>query len=143
MKKLPVYILLGGIVMLSSCTSPDDDSRNSAQEISLAETTTAQTTAAEKLYKVDLCGREYDYEDPKTEYAAGDTVRLHFDVVATDTDYNFFLDDESIEFKVEYDGVNGFYIIFTMPDHDVKVDYRSRNTMEPPDDPEEEENIEE
>lgn len=137
MKKPVIYILLGVILMLSACTSPESDSSKPAQDISLPETAaapteTTTTAAAEKLYKVDLCGSEYAYLDPVTEYHAGDEVKLHFDMVATDTDYNFFLDDESIKLKVEYDGTNGFYLIFTMPEHDVKLDYDSHNTMEPP-----------
>jgi hypothetical protein len=54
-------------------------------------------------------------------------VTLYFDLVATDTDYSFLLDGEPIHYT--YDDQKGFVIQFTMPDHDVKLEYDSRNSM--------------
>ncbi len=81
-----------------------------------------------KKYKVDYDGdREY-YEGAKDEYEAGEKVVLYYDLIATDTDYAFYLDDEKINFGYSED--RGFIIEFTMPDHDVKLRCETRNSME-------------
>ncbi len=64
----------------------------------------------------------------KTKYAAGESVSVSFDMIATDTDYSFFSDD--VEFEQSYDPARGYVFTFTMPDHDVKIDMRTRNSME-------------
>ena len=88
-----------------------------------------------KKYRVDYDGdREY-YEGAKDEYEAGEKVVLYYDLIATDTDYAFYLDDERINFG--YSDDKGFIIEFTMPERDVKLRCETRNSMEyiPPIDP--------
>lgn len=82
---------------------------------------------AEK-YRLDFGGRESNFENAKSSYRAGQTVTLYFRNIATDTDYSFFVDGEV--FNAGYDEKNGYVISFTMPAHDVKVGYTSRNSME-------------
>ena len=78
-------------------------------------------------YQVDYGGQKDCYTNAKDSYRAGTTVTLYFDLVATDTDYSFLLDGESI--KYTYDDKKGFVIQFTMPDHDVKLECNSVNSM--------------
>ena len=83
----------------------------------------------EDEYVIDFCGQEDSFEGAKDSYAEGDKVSLTFPYIATDTDYSFFVDDE--RFNADYDSKKDAYRIkFRMPDHDVKVRYESRNSME-------------
>lgn len=76
---------------------------------------------------------EYDskgaYRNAKDSYRAGSRVTLYFDLIASDTDYTFYLDGEPIQFN--YDPEKGFVLEFTMPDHDVSLEYETRNSMLP------------
>ena len=67
-------------------------------------------------------------KDPIT-YKAGEEVELIFDLVASDTDYTFYLDGKSEGLDVHGTG-NSFIIRFTMPDHDIKLNYSEKNSME-------------
>lgn len=80
-------------------------------------------------YKVDFDGQEMLYEGVKASYRAGEEVTLYFTFVATDTDYSFYLDGETLN-TVDYDDAKGFIIHFTMPEHDVKLVCESKNSME-------------
>ena len=80
-------------------------------------------------YVIDFCGQEDSFEGAKDSYAEGEKVSLTFGYIATDTDYSFYVDEEP--FNADYDSKKDVYKIkFKMPDHDVKVRYESRNTME-------------
>ena len=81
-----------------------------------------------KRYHVDYCGKKSWYKGAKDTYPAGARVRLIYDGVATDTEYRFFLDDESLVW--EFDGDHSLILTFTMPDHDVVLRCEQRNTME-------------
>ena len=84
-------------------------------------------------YQVDYCGSKDCYSNAKDSYRAGTEVTLYFDLVATDTDYSFLLDGEPVHYT--YDDRKGFVIQFTMPNHDVKLECNSKNSMLPfPDD---------
>lgn len=87
------------------------------------------TGCSGKKYNVDYCGQKDCYQNAKDSYKAGTKVKLYFDLVATDTDYFFYLDGERISYK--YDESKGFIITFTMPEHDVKLECDSRNSMLP------------
>lgn len=76
-------------------------------------------------YKLEL--DEFLFKTKKTTYKKGEKVKIVFSFIATDTDYTFYIDGKSI--NPEYKN-NSFIIQFKMPDHDVKVDYDSKNTME-------------
>lgn len=78
-------------------------------------------------YNVDYCGSKSMFKGAKDTYRAGETVTLYFDLIATDTDYTFYVDGEY--FSPDYDDKKGFIISFVMPDHDVTVDFSHRNTM--------------
>ncbi len=81
----------------------------------------------EKTYHVDYLGQKQFYENAKDSYRAGEQVTVYFRLIATDTDYAFFVDGERINF--DYDEKKGFVISFTMPDHDVTLSCQSRNSM--------------
>ena len=88
----------------------------------------ATTEAVNEIrYKVDYCGRKDSFLGAKDSYRPGDKVSLFYSIIATDTDYSFYLDGESLNY--DYDAEKGFIITFTMPDHDVKLEVDSRNTM--------------
>ncbi len=80
--------------------------------------------------KYKLHFEDYGFQSSKAEYAAGDQVTVYFDLIATDTDYRFWLDDENVELKQDYDDRHGYIFTFTMPDHDVTLHVSSHNSME-------------
>ena len=82
---------------------------------------------AGQRYKIDYSGQKSSYTGARNSYRAGQTVVLYYKMIATDTDYSFYLDDESIPFTwVEG---KGFKIEFTMPEHDVTLLCGHRNSM--------------
>ena len=83
-----------------------------------------------KKYKIDYGGAKDLYANAKDSYRAGTAVTLYFELIATDTDYSFCLDGESIPFT--YDDQKGFVISFTMPEHDVTLLCNTVNSMLPP-----------
>ena len=80
-----------------------------------------------KKYRVDYDGHKDWFSGAKDEYRAGEKVTFYYYLVATDTDYSFYVDGERI--NALYDDDHGFKISFTMPDHDVKVTVKSVNSM--------------
>ena len=86
------------------------------------------TACSGKKYQVDYCGQKAIYNNAKDYYKAGAEVKLYYDLIATDTDYSFYLDGESVNW--EYDNKKGFVITFVMPEHDVKLESKTRNSME-------------
>jgi hypothetical protein len=87
-----------------------------------------ETTVQETRYKVDYGGQKNDYIGAKDSYRPGEKVVLFYTIIASDTDYKFYLDDEELKFV--YDANKGFKISFTMPDHDVKLELVTSNSME-------------
>ena len=79
-------------------------------------------------YKLHFDG--YGFQSSKTAYAAGEKVTVYFDLIATDTDYRFWLDDESVKLNQDYSERRGYVFTFTMPDHDLTLHVSSRNSME-------------
>ena len=79
-------------------------------------------------YKLHFEG--YGFQSSKTEYAAGDQVTVYYDLIATDTDYRFWLDDENVKLKQDYDDRHGYVFTFTMPDHELTLHVSSHNSME-------------
>ena len=77
-------------------------------------------------YKVNA---ESGFEIDKKSYAAGEEVTAYFKYIATDTDYNFYCENDDVEIKTGYDNEHGYVITFTMPAHDVTIGVKSRNTM--------------
>lgn len=72
----------------------------------------------------------YGFQSAKTAYAAGEKVTVRFDLIATDTDYRFWLDDENVKLTQSWDEKRGYVFTFLMPDHDVTLCVSSRNSME-------------
>ncbi|MBR5115081.1 MAG: hypothetical protein IK101_07295 [Oscillospiraceae bacterium] len=77
-----------------------------------------------QTYKIDFGG---SFSGERDEYEAGEKVRIKVPL-ATDTDYSFRVDGEYV--SPEYSS-SGAYLIyeFIMPDHDVTVEFSSRNSM--------------
>ena len=80
-----------------------------------------------KKYKANYCGKKELYKGAKESYRAGSRVKLYFDLVATDTDYEFFVDGKRI--NTDYEHEKGFIISFIMPDHDVSIEHTAKNSM--------------
>ncbi len=88
------------------------------------------------MMSVSGCGRQkyrlifdgYGFEARKTEYAAGETVTVTYDFIATDTDYHFYI-DEDVEMKQGYDNARGYVFTFRMQAHDVTLHVESHNSM--------------
>lgn len=83
-------------------------------------------------YQVDYDGCEGFYTNAKPAYRAGKEVELVFGLgmIATDTDYCFYLDGGPVDWT--YDPDRGFIITFIMPEHDVKLTFTAVNSMLPP-----------
>ena len=81
-----------------------------------------------ECYEVDYCGQKDLFKKAEDSYEAGEKVKIYFDVIATDTDYTFYLDDEILD--VDFSAEKGYIIKFTMPDHDVTLRVESVNSME-------------
>ncbi len=80
-----------------------------------------------KSYNVDYHGQKNMFSGAENSYKEGDTVELSYGLVATDTDYSFFVDGQEVNAK--WDGKKGYIIKFTMPDHDIEVYCTQRNSM--------------
>ena len=85
------------------------------------------TGCGEKTFEVDYCGEKLMYDGAKDSYAPGKEVTLRYTLIASDTSYAFYLDGEELD--VEYDSNKGYFIRFTMPDHDVRLECVTKNTM--------------
>ena len=72
----------------------------------------------------------YSFQSSKTEYAAREQVTVYYDLIATDTDYRFWLDDERVKLKQDYDDRHGYVFTFIMPDHELTLHVSSHNSME-------------
>ncbi len=79
-------------------------------------------------FKLDYNGHKEWYENAEDFYAPGETVTVYFDLIATDTDYRFYLDEDPVNFG--YEEGKGFVISFEMPDHDATLWVNTRNSME-------------
>ena len=82
----------------------------------------------ETFYEVDYCGQKDLFKKAKDEYKEGQKVTLYYDIIATDTDYTFYLDDEVLD--VRYSEEKGYIIKFTMPGHDVTLRVETTGSME-------------
>lgn len=80
-----------------------------------------------KTFSVDYCGQKDAYINARDKYTAGEKVEVYFNLIATDTNYSFYLDGESI--NPSYDVNKGYIIKFTMPEHNVKLKCESKNSM--------------
>lgn len=80
-----------------------------------------------KKYKVNYHGQEQWFRGAKCSFAAGTQVTLVYFMIATDTDYSFYVDGKPA--KTEWKN-NAYVILFTMPDHDIEVYCEERNSME-------------
>ena len=78
-------------------------------------------------YRVDYGGQKDSFKGAKDSYAAGKKVTLYYDMIATDTDYSFYIDGERI--NPDYSEKKGYIIEFTMPSHDISVSVESVNSM--------------
>ena len=78
-------------------------------------------------YAVDYCGRQADYRGARDAYRAGQTVKLYYDWIGTDTDYSFLLDGQNL--NCTFHRNKGFLIRFVMPAHDVKLECRTERSM--------------
>ena len=77
-------------------------------------------------YHVDYHGAKQLFKGAKDSYTAGKKVTMYYDMIATDTDYTFYLDEEVLD--ADY-GNKGYIISFVMPDHDISITYDAVNSM--------------
>ncbi len=85
-------------------------------------------------YRIDYQGQKDSYTNARDSYRAGSKVVLYYDLIATDTDYSFYVDGQKINYT--YKEGKGFVISFIMPDHDVVLECKSVNSMTADDDTE-------
>ncbi|MDO4748988.1 MAG: hypothetical protein Q4A12_07435 [Eubacteriales bacterium] len=86
------------------------------------------TACGAQTYNVDYSGQKVCYQNAQDSYEANEKVTLYFPMIATDTDYTFTLDGESLNY--DYDDSKGFIIEFIMPEHDVTLECITTNSME-------------
>ena len=113
MKRLTVFIMIIMMMVLTSCGKEE-----------------ATTEEAIVKYSVDYCGSKDCYTGAKKSYRPGKEITLYYDytMIATDTNYTFYLDDKQL--NVTFEDGKGYRIEFTMPDHDVKLEVRTDSSME-------------
>ena len=68
------------------------------------------------------------YQGAKSSYKTGVEVKLYYKNFMPDRECSFYLDDEYI--PLEFD-TRGAVIRFVMPEHDVKLECRTRDSMSP------------
>lgn len=87
-------------------------------------------------HTLDYDGQKYAYRaasdkggivEPADAYRAREMVTLYYSMVATDTDYSFFLD--GVRLYATYEEERGYKLEFAMPDHDAKLICVERNSM--------------
>lgn len=78
-------------------------------------------------YRVDYNGQKEFLAGAKDLYKAGEEVRVCYNLIATDTNYSFFIDGKP--FEPDFNKEEGYIIKFTMPEHDVSIQIKSRNSM--------------
>lgn len=78
-------------------------------------------------YRLNLDG--YGLRSEKKAYAAGEEVRITYDLVASDTNYRFYIDGDE-KMNVGFDGRHGYLLTFLMPARDVTVRVEWENSME-------------
>lgn len=81
-----------------------------------------------KSYSIDYNGKKSAFANAKDSYKAGSTVTLHYNRIATDTDYSFYLDGERI--NPDYNGSKGYKIQFKMPEHNVSLTVEAKRAMQ-------------
>ena len=81
-----------------------------------------------KRYTIDFGDADGLFEGAKKSYRVGQTVKLYFPYVLTDTDYTFYLDGERF-YDYEYDPRKGFIFEFKMPDHDITLTMDTYSSM--------------
>ncbi|MBR3149095.1 MAG: hypothetical protein IKF64_02910 [Eubacterium sp.] len=88
-------------------------------------------------YSVDYNGSKDSFKGAKDAYREGASVTLIYrkELIGTDTDYSFYLDDERL--NPEYKEDKGYVLKFKMPAHDVSVKVSAVNSMIAPSDDEE------
>ena len=93
-----------------------------------------KTPPQAQLYRIDFGGFNRAFTDlrtgepPRDEYEVGEAVLLRFEMQATDERYTFYLDDEELT-PSYYNEQYGYCLHFVMPAHDVKISWKSENTM--------------
>lgn len=84
----------------------------------------AEACKKSRIFKIDYTGKAEFYSTPDghpipRKAKVGEQVIVSFPLVATDTKYEFYLDDEQL--NPRYNHEHGYIINFVMPDHDVKL----------------------
>lgn len=79
------------------------------------------------VYSVDYCGSKDAFLNAEDTYAVGETVELQF-LMMTDTDYDMIVDGERV-YMTYSEELNDMVYRFVMPDHDIRIRFRSENSM--------------
>lgn len=77
-------------------------------------------------YNVDYRGQKNSFRGAMDSYKEGTQVELVYDLIATDTDYSFYVDGKAVNPAWEKEA---YVIRFTMPDHDIEVYCEKHNSM--------------
>lgn len=83
---------------------------------------------SQNKYQVDYCGEKSSYQGAKSSYKPGVEVKLYYKDFMPDREYTFYLDGECL--PLEFD-TKGAVIRFVMPEHNVKLECRTRDSMSP------------
>ena len=79
------------------------------------------------IYKVDYHGQMNLFDGAKEDYAEGTEVEIAYSLIATDTNYAFYVDGQKA--SAEWNEKRGYIIRFIMPAHDIEVYCVEKNTM--------------
>ena len=80
-----------------------------------------------KNYKVDYHGQMNLFDGAKENYTEGTEVEISYGLIATDTNYTFYVDGQKV--NAEWNAKRGYIIRFIMPAHDIEVYCTEKNIM--------------
>lgn len=126
---LPIVAMLFACMLLAGCKSADggNASNTGSTDNNGKGIKNMMSVSNNGNYKLNLEG--YGFQSEKSQYAEGETVTVYYNLIATDTDYNFGLDCDDVQLNRTYDSSKGFIFTFVMPAHDVTLSVNSYNNM--------------
>lgn len=125
-RKVALIILFILLTVLTLCGCNGKSKDNDPSDASVKPENTLHGKGNE--YTVDYCGDKSSFSNANDSYKAGEEVTLYYDIIASDTDYSFYLDDKHI--NAGYSAEKGYIIQFIMPDHNIRLRVDQKNSME-------------
>ena len=79
-----------------------------------------------KKYNVDYNGNKELFPGAKDAYRAGESVKLNYKSIVSESNNSFFLNGKTI--KADFEEGKGYVIAFTMPENDIVINVDAQNS---------------